>query len=170
MESLGEVTGDEHTVEEILALAEAHRDRESSGDTATFYAIWLDGHFHDGEEVRDSVLGVSIGHTGVIAMFKPVIESTDMPILPVVAPFVEQTTLIHELGHAIGLVDNGLPMSADHHDDDHRAHCIHQDCVMYWANEGAADMREFVRSYVTSGDVILFDDQCLADIDARSAP
>lgn len=164
MENLGEMTDQEFTVEDILDIAEQHRDSQNTENTIAFYVVWLPGYFHDGDEVLTGVLGVSLGNTGIIAMFKPVIESTEMPLFPSVAPFVEQSTLIHEFGHAIGLVNNGIPIVDDHHDEEHGAHCTNQDCVMYWANEGAAELRDFVRDYVLSGDSVLFGPSCLADI------
>ncbi len=110
------------------------------------------------------MLGVSIGGTGVIAMFKPVVET--LGVLPLVRHFGEQTTLIHEFGHALGLVDNGLPLSSEHLDPEHRAHCEHSDCVMYWANEGVADLADFVSRYVASGDSVVFGPDCRADVQA----
>jgi hypothetical protein len=37
---------------------------------------------------------------------------------------------------------------------------------MYWLNEGAGDAAQFAQQYVLGGDSILFDEQCLADVDA----
>ena len=154
------------SIEEILAIADAHRDDPSAGDTATFYGIWVDGMYQDGSGVRDGVLGVSIGDTGVIAMFKPVIASTGTIAFPNLERFVEQTVLIHELGHGAGLTNNGIPMLAPHQDEAHGAHCSNDQCVMYWLNEGASDAAEFARMYVVSGDSIVFAEDCLADADA----
>ena len=115
------------------------------------------------------MLGVSIGDTGVIAMFKDVIRSTSLIAFPNVVRFVEQSTLIHELAHSIGLVDNGVPLTTAHKDAEQGAHCNDDRCVMFFLNEGAADAAEFARQAVVSGDTILFDDQCLADVDALTA-
>lgn len=109
------------------------------------------------------MLGVSIGDTGVIAMFKPVIEGAQA------ARYVEQTTLVHEVGHAIGLVENGIPARGGHHDAAHGAHCNNRDCVMHYLNEGAAELAGFVGRFVESGDAVVFGPECLADIDAEAA-
>jgi hypothetical protein len=112
------------------------------------------------------VLGVSIGDSGVVAMFKDVIAGTGIAAVPNLERFVEQSVLIHELGHGFGLVANGVATTSAHHDEAHGAHCTNDRCVMYWLNEGANDMAMFARQYVVSGNSILFDDACLADVDA----
>jgi hypothetical protein len=76
--------------------------------------------------------------------------------------------LIHEFGHAVGLVDNGIPMVEPHGDQQHRGHCNDDECVMFWLNEGASDLRKYVEDYVADGDAVLFDDACLADTRAAA--
>jgi len=162
MEELGDVSGEEFTVQQILDIADQHWDDRGTATRRGFYVIFLDGYFADGEGRQEQVLGVSIGNTGVIAMFKPVYEGQ------LVANFIEQTTLIHEFGHAIGLVNRGIAMVEDHHDEEHGAHCTNTNCVMYWLNEGVGDMAEFVRKRVTTGSEIVFGDMCLADTSAAA--
>lgn len=167
MEALTDVSGESFNGEDILAIAQRHRDEKNTDSRATFYAVWLDGFFRDNDgEVRQNVLGVSLGDTGVIAMFKPVIAGGGpSPLLSGVDRFVEQTTLVHELGHAAGLVNRGVPLTSDHHDEENGAHCTNQDCVMFFANEGVADLRDFVVKIFTTGDTIVFADDCLDDMD-----
>ena len=110
------------------------------------------------------MLGVSIGDTGVIAMFKPVIDNNSLSV-----QFIEQTTLIHEFGHAAGLVNNGVDIVIDHHDEDHGAHCNNDDCVMYYLNEGSSGLADFVRQYVTEDNPVVFGEQCIKDIEAEGA-
>ncbi|MEL6178280.1 MAG: hypothetical protein AAFS10_04970 [Myxococcota bacterium] len=171
MEELTDLRGQSFTTDAILAIAETHRDQTSSGTTATFYVVWLDGFFEDSEGPQESVLGVSLGDTGVIAMFKPVIEGAFGP--PALADrinrFVEQTTLVHEFGHAAGLVNRGVPLTSEHHDADNGAHCTQSDCVMYFANEGVLDLVDFVAGVLESGETLTFGDACLADMDALAS-
>ena len=44
----------------------------------------------------------------------------------------EKSILVHELGHAFGLVENPLAMVRDHRDREHGRHCTNKKCVMYW--------------------------------------
>ena len=164
MQDVGVVPDEELTVADIQALAAQYRNQHDAPGVKTYYLIWVSGHFADDSGVRDTVLGVSFGDT--VAMFKDVIKGTGSLSSPNTERYVEQSTLVHELSHSIGLVDNGVPMVAPHKDAAHGAHCNNSNCVMYWLNEGAADARTFAINRVLTGSSILFDDACLADVDA----
>ena len=166
MQDVGEIDDEELTGNELLALAAQHRAQIDGGDTKTYYLLFVSGLYTTDEGPQSGVLGVSFGNTGVIAMFKDVIRSTNVIGFPNVVRFVEQATIIHELGHAFGLTDNGVPMVTPHRDVEHGAHCNDDACVMYYLNEGASDATAYVRDRVLTGDTILFDANCLADADA----
>ncbi len=153
--------GPDYTGDAITALADRFRDTPSTSADRSVYVIWLDGYYADDSGRRDTVLGVSLGDTGVIAMFKPVIASAGQ------VARVEQTTLVHEFGHAAGLVNNGLAQVEDHHDAEHGAHCSNEDCVMYWAIETVGGVRDFVGALLGGDDPrVLFGPECLADAHA----
>ncbi|MCB9683059.1 MAG: hypothetical protein H6733_16465 [Alphaproteobacteria bacterium] len=159
--TLGE---DTFTASRLIELSDAWRDTLSDAHTSVVHVLYLDGRFEDDGQVQDQVIGVSIGDTGVVAMFGPVLDQ--LGLLPVTKRFGEQATLIHEFGHAMGLVDNGVDATTAHVDTAHGAHCTNDRCVMYWANEGASDMADFVSQYITTGSEVLFDDACLDDMAA----
>lgn len=171
MEKLTGIVDTDFSVADILELAGLYRDNVS-GQTAdgswvaAFYVVFLDGYFEDGNGRNEGVLGVSLGSTGVIAMFKPVIEST-RSALTQSERFVEQVTLVHELGHALGLVNNGLDMVNPHQDEAHGRHCANDDCGMFWLNEGAAGLGSFSNSLLGRTRNIVFDQDCI--LDARNA-
>jgi predicted Zn-dependent protease len=171
MEKLTDVTGADFTVDQILAIASQHRNQLSTGDTATFYFVWLDGYYRDASGVNKNVLGVSLGTTGVLAMFKPVIAGTGSgtPGLNV-ERYVEQATIVHEFGHAAGLVDNGLAEASPHNDAAHDGHCTNQDCVMYWAIEGTGGAISYVQKSLLSSNTILWGKECLDDAAKATTP
>lgn len=148
------------TAEDILQLADRYRVNKSTSGHSYFWVVFVNGRFNN----SSGTIGVSIKGTTVIAIFKDVIKASD-PGGPrtLVAKYVEQSTLVHEMGHALGLVNSGLPLKTSHEDTGHPAHCSDPDCVMYWSNEGSADMVNFVRKAITSGSVIMYDGQCLKD-------
>ena len=164
MQDIGPIADEEITVADILALAAQHRDVHNTETSRSYYVIFVSGYFADDSGVRPGVLGISIGDQ--IAMFKDVIESTNIVVAPNVVRYVEQSTLIHELSHSIGLTNNGVPMVAPHEDAAHRPHCDNPDCVMFWQNDGSSDATEFAQQKLLTGSSILFDDHCLADVDA----
>jgi len=146
---------------DILQLASEVRQVDDSPDKTVIQALWLDAQYKDSSGERPGVIGVSLTGTNVIAMFKPTVEllgNVDLTLA-----FGEQTTFIHEVGHAIGLVNNGVPMTDDHQDEANGAHCVRENCVMYWANEGVVDLLRFIDQYVTTGDAVIFQQDCQSD-------
>ncbi|HLG19374.1 MAG TPA: hypothetical protein VI895_06105 [Bdellovibrionota bacterium] len=158
--------GTDYSQSDILALADTYRDHPAfENGVTTIYVLFLDGYFVSDEKTDSSVLGVSIGDTSVIAIFKPAITAGTFATL-FVGKFVEQSVLIHESGHALGLVNNGLALTSAHQDAEHGAHCTNDRCVMYYLNEGIADLVEFLQQVKLDGDTVIFGDECLNDAHA----
>lgn len=155
MQKLDDVAAKNYSAKELLDVAAAHRDQQSTDDTAAFYVVFVNGYYVDetGAEQKD-ILGVSIGNTGVIGMFKPAISD----------PILEQVALIHQFGHAVGFVDNGVPVaeSNPHLDADHPRHCKNTKCVMSFAVESAAGAAKYAEIIRSAGSV-LYDQGCLSD-------
>jgi predicted Zn-dependent protease len=162
MEAISTLHDGEYTTESILAIAQAHRGQKNSATVATFYVLFLPGYYNDGTQLRTNVLGVSLANTGVIAMFKPVIESS-AATNDTVRVFVEQSTLVHEFGHAVGLVNNGIAATSPHHDSTHGAHCTNRDCVMHYLNEGTRDLMTFIQRANMTQSLVLYGQECLDD-------
>jgi len=151
----------------LVRIAAEHRSYVTGPETATYYAVWLDGFYEKDGVVDDAVLGAALPDYGIVAMFKPALRQTEHPILRSLSRFTEQSAFIHELGHVLGLVDTGLPQQRPHADPDHAGHCANPSCVMFWANEGQENLRRFATQVAASGNDVLFDADCLAD--ARAA-
>jgi hypothetical protein len=171
MGPLDDVPAGDLSSSEIVALAGAHVDATREDDLASgsarYHVLFVDRFYEEDGARRDNVLGVSIGNTRVVAMFKPVIGDGGALLLDDgVDRFVEQTTMVHELGHALGLVNNGLTMKREHQDEENGAHCSNDACVMFFLNEGFEDAVGFARDALLRGDRVLFDDDCLDDADA----
>lgn len=148
------------TVTEVQNLAKA---QANSSSPTTFQIFFLNGRAAE----HDGIIGFHINGTNIIAIFKDVIKATgEGEPLQAVPKYVEQSTLVHEMGHALGLVNNGVPMVNKHQDSAHGAHCSEPKCVMYWSNEGATGLTEFAKNAFLNQTMIMFDDKCLKD--ARS--
>ncbi|CAN5291911.1 hypothetical protein BH09BAC1_BH09BAC1_27130 [soil metagenome] len=153
---------DNYSAQDILNLAIRFRKGENAANLGNLWVVFLDGYFKDSDSLRTNVLGVNITGTSVTAVFKPVITNYG-GLLATQRKYVEQTTIVHELGHALGLVNSGAPLTSQHQDTDHGAHCINPDCVMFWQNEGAGNLSDFVGQNGMSQFSVVFGSECLLD-------
>lgn len=162
MDPIPEQDEESWTSSEIIALARATWDQPMSESDAFVHILFLNGYFEDNGAANPKVLGVSYSGSSVITIFKDVVRASGSSAA--VDRFVEQATLVHEAGHMLGLVDNGVPMVSGHLDPEHPRHCTNPDCVMYWLNEGAADLRDFIQQVIETDSLVLFGDECLEDV------
>jgi predicted Zn-dependent protease len=151
------------TQTEILQLATDYQGAQSTANQGVILVIYLDGYFNLNGQEKTNVLGVSVG-SFTVAIFKPVITAIPGGGLLGADPKyqVEQATVVHEVGHAIGLVDNGVALHTDHLDEANGKHCDNTNCVMYWANEGASGASSLFGGASISQ--LVFGQECIADI------
>jgi hypothetical protein len=147
------------TPEEILDLAGQVYQVPQTSTTADFFVLFLNGLYND----QAQVIGLSIGGSPVIAVFKDVLLDSDLTMF--IQIFIEQATLVHEFGHGVGLVNNGIPMASDHEDPDHPHHCSNSECVMFWENDNVSIVN-FIEKIRYSSSSVIFGQECLDD--ARS--
>ena len=149
------------SADDVFELHQKLALTKPSADHARFYIYFLNGNASS----SNNVIGFSINGTPIIAIFKNVIRNSGGFY---VRRFVEQSTLVDEIGHALGLVNNVIPMQTNHQDTENGSHTMNSDGVMYWQNEGAADMANFVAKYITSGETIMWCPEVLADLQGFS--
>ncbi|MFC1708189.1 hypothetical protein ACFL59_15460 [Planctomycetota bacterium] len=119
---------------DIRELEFSHR-QSWSGDKqnrnrAVLWIVYLDGESrHDTEEAQ--ALGASLGGSQ-IAVFS---ETLDRLTTAEYRDAAEARVLLHETGHVLGLVNNGVPMIADHEDLGHQFHDGYQLCIMHYRVE-----------------------------------
>lgn len=154
---------------DLLSLSGQYRTGVSTTDTSYFYIYFVKGYYNNGSGSQSSVLGVSLNGTPIIAIFKDAVRASASNPNGPVAKFVEQSTLVHEMGHALGFVNNGVPMvGTQHQDTAHGAHSTNSNCVMYWLNEGSSDLVQFVQNYITSSSFVMWGAEVLGDAQAFS--
>ncbi|PRQ03815.1 hypothetical protein [Enhygromyxa salina] len=151
--------------------AAEYRNLEISDDAVKIHVMFVDGHASEDDEMSGAILGYAWGST--IMMFKDTIQTNCMsailgPLQDQLCREAEYLIWVHELGHVIGLVDNGLPMVEDHRDPDpdHGDHDASSDCVMYWAYASTDALDSILDRLVSGMPPVKFDAACLADIDA----
>lgn len=133
--------GKKYTIEEIVALEDEHRAHRASGDTAVLYVLYVAGGY-EGDTESSRVLGVAYRGTSV-AIMKGNIQAAARGGLLDVRPeerCIERAVLVHEFGHAAGLVDLGAPMVRPREDPESEGHSANSKSVMYHAVENTADL------------------------------
>ncbi|MCI5072920.1 hypothetical protein MRY82_08280 [bacterium] len=154
--------------QDLVHLAMQHRASSAwDGKQASIYILWVDGYFqNDQQETETSVLGLSISGQAMLVVFKPAVELASSSF-PHYEAYAQQIVVNHEIGHVIGLVNNGLPITSNHLDDNAShgsAHCNNLSCIMYWQNESRVhDIANYVE---VSNDfnMLLFGPFCLEDV------
>jgi hypothetical protein len=87
-----------------------------------------------------------------------------LPQPPQAVERLERSTLLHESGHAIGLVDNGLAMVRPHEDAQNKGHSSDARSVMYWKVDSLQGLRDYILQDGSIPDVFDADDR--ADLHA----
>jgi hypothetical protein len=100
-------------------VKEIHSRYKTTEDTVVIHILYLPGIYFD------SATTIGIAYTDyAFSIF-----------LPPEGDSRERSTLLHEFGHLIGLLDNS-PRNDRFRDKHHHMHCSNEECVMYWSAIG----------------------------------
>jgi len=121
-------TDESYSLEEILEIENAQRERYKSGNTFIIHILYLNGEYQD----NDQTLGLAFKGSSFV-LFKEKIE--DASFLLISDKDIEKSVIVHEFGHLLGLINNGYQSPHDHEDPEHPNHSNNEDSVMYWAIE-----------------------------------
>lgn len=138
-------------------LAKMHTPDLTAGTRVHISVIFLNGKF----EGKSNVLGVQLNGHPYAFVFKDVVTGAGGD--SVSQRYVEQATVVHEIGHAIGLVNNGVPMVDAHEDPSHSHHTTNTDCVMYWAVKSQEDILSSLANIILTNRLSLFGAESLQD-------
>lgn len=152
------------TLEEIKSLIERKADTTYKPHVGKIFIVFLNGYYQENGKKKSNISGINIIGTPYIAIFSKSIHSNGKDKENLSQLFKEQATVVHETGHALGLVNKGIPITSDHHDHSNGFHCSNQFCVMYWASSNNNSIGKFLSNYIQTGSINLFGEECLKDI------
>ena len=146
-----------HTAAQVRAMQQQYRSAYTRGRTLALHVLYLDGEY-DG---APNVLGIAYNNTSVALFAETIDQYTGGALEPSFAT-VEGAVAQHEVGHLLGLVNNGTAMQAEHEDQDepNGHHCDDQSCLMYFAVRTTDFIGQLLEGMPT------LDADCLADLQA----
>lgn len=130
-----------YTFDEIAALEREHRDRHSGGEDAVLYVVYVAGGSSE-DTGQGKVLGAVYRGTSMVIFKGNILDNAKSGLLSTrpEARFIERAVLVHEFGHAAGLVNLGAPMVTPHEDPNSRGHSTNRNSVMYYAVDNSASL------------------------------
>jgi len=143
------------SVADITSFTDKNRTAYTDGNRITIYIYITDASFDKG-----NVVGVAYRNTSV-CLFGKTIQANSGGINQASRVKVESGVLLHEIGHLLGLVNNGTGMITPHEDVDNRAHCTNTNCLMYYTIETTGLMN------MLNNNIPQLDANCLNDLKAN---
>lgn len=122
-----------YSAQDIRNIEDAHRQLFNTENSLAISFIFLDGEYA-GNEGGSQVLGIAYRNTSMAIFQETVIENSGGVTQPSRTK-LESTIINHEIGHILGLVNNGTTMQTEHQDDANGHHCDNSDCLMYYTME-----------------------------------
>jgi hypothetical protein len=135
------------------------------GDRVVLHVLYLDGRMAD-DDKDHRTLGRSLVDLGLVVIFRDTYANayrTGPNGLVSAAGEMDSHVLLHEVGHALGLVGNGIPMVRDHDSAGHPGHSRYPESVMYFHPPMTPDQ------HVSGVVATTFDVDDLADLAAYRA-
>jgi hypothetical protein len=137
-----------------------HRTQNTDDDMLTAFFFFADGDYANNSGTSKS-LGIAYDYSSMAIFESTVREFSGGPGKPSNTT-LETTVMQHEFSHILGLVNNGTPITSEHHDPAHDGHCTTQDCLMYYLAETSG-----IAANLFGGTVPKLDANCLADLKAN---
>ncbi len=160
---------------ELEAVAAKSYNGPKQSDEAVIHVMFVDGHYAQ-SATSTNVLGLAWDNRHIV-LFADTLKTTCTPdsndelkrrgLVEKACNATVIGTWLHELGHVIGLVNDGLDMVDNHEDPDHPRHDADPNSIMYWQFD-VAGIFDLVKGKILADEdpVPSFSPACLADINA----
>lgn len=149
--------GGPYSISDIREIEKEHRTVFNSGMEIAVFIFVADGK-KSSQQDNEVVLGTAYQNTSIV-LYEQAIRDLSKTSM-VSRSEIESTTLKHEFGHLLGLVDNGSPAQSDHEDPENSAHCNVSGCLMVAAMEFGHGTVDFLKSNQSSD----LDSSCQLDL------
>jgi len=144
------------TKAEVLSIERANRSSYTSGKEIALYVLYTNGEY-----TNSKILGYAYRNTSAVIFGKNIRENSGQIGKPD-RTRLESTVLLHEMGHLLGLVNEGSDMQENHKDNTHVSHCRNRKCLMYYGIEIEDKFGHLIKKGIPK-----LDEACEADLKAK---
>ena len=152
----------EWTQEALKELAFETNFSQQGLTNNTITAYYLLGNY----KKNPAAMGLHFHGSSVVFIFKDIVRSLGGTRDS--QSFTEQAAIMHEIGHAFGLVNGYVQMTWGPHEDPHsKSHCTNRACVMYRRSDGVQGYQQFrIREMLGRSEDLfnLFGQECNVDL------
>jgi hypothetical protein len=151
------------SLDEIRTIEATHRSIYTTENNIAVYIFFSNGNSSNDTETSVT-LGTAYRNTSIVVYQKTIEFITQSNLA--VRPILEQTTLNHEWGHLLGLVNiQNDDIHQVHEDPNSNKHCVDEECLMYY---DATNVRSpLLERFKQLQGVPALDDRCRADLQAK---
>jgi len=149
--------GEPYTISEIRNIESEVRTRYTTDDQIAVYVFFANGNA-DSDTETTVTLGTAYQNTSIV-IYQETLQSLDQDLF-----LLEATTLRHEFGHILGLINiQGDDIHPEGHIDfENNKHCLVETCLMYYQVTIPSTIPN-----PNKGDIPLLDELCLEDLRAK---
>lgn len=149
--------GEPYTISEIREIESNNRTRFTNGDQIAVYIFFANGNSTNDTETSVT-LGTAYQNTSIV-VYEETLQNLDQDLF-----LMEATTVRHEFGHLLGLIDiQGDDIHPEGHiDAAHAKHCLVEGCLMYFASTIPSTIPD-----PNKGDIPILDPLCIEDLQAK---
>ena len=153
-------------IDEIKDIEEENRTAYNVDDDLAIYVFFSNGNSTNDTDTTVT-LGTAYRNTSIV-LYKRTLQDLIANNQGSDIQTLETTTLEHEFGHILSLVNiTKDDIHPDNHEDvDHERHCVVEDCLMYFeaTNAGRKEVARFIESRTA---IPQLDPLCIEDLKAK---
>ena len=149
--------GEPYSISEIRQIESQIRTKFTSGNQIAVFVFFANGNASTDTDTTVT-LGTAYQNTSIV-IYQETLQSLDQDLF-----LMEATTLRHEFGHILGLVDiqNDDIHQNGHLDPEAAKHCVVEGCLMYFASTIPSTIPN-----PNKGDITPLDPLCIEDLQAK---
>ncbi|MES2514577.1 MAG: hypothetical protein V4580_10555 [Bacteroidota bacterium] len=148
------------TLTDVKDIELGNRNPVLTDNTISMYIFYADADYFENTG-SSQILGLAYAPASMVVFEKTIMDYAGGIGQPSVTT-LEASVSEHEIGHILGLVNNGTSMVAGHEGGPSGKHCSNSSCLMYYT----AETSDFIANLV-GNNIPTLDNNCINDLKAN---